>query len=545
MIHNRNTVWLLTIAFLAALYGAIVAGGAIAHVDLPGNPILLAFAAGSWPLESWLLGGAVAVIGTILLALYARKQPASSAMGRLAARRPGQEAMLRRGRAAEARRLHADVDSFGVVIGRLSGSREYVYQGWRECSVHVWGPGRGKTMSQVVRHARDAPGPYVMTTCKSDGVFEVIAARLQQFPDSNIYVMDQEGVVGDGSPTMHFDLLATVTDSLSAERLAGIFETAEQEEGARGDSQFDQQGRMFFANCLLAAACSGRSVAQVHKWLSAIDFEEPAAVLHEHGHTGPAQALEGMREQPDKTRGSNGASAQRMAAALTHDRLRAWVEPGSARRFDAEAFVRSNDTLIMLSHEDGGAVRGYVSALVDSVVRAAERVASATNNGRLPLPLVVDLDECGNVVRLKNLPSWYSYFGSRGIVLNAYFQSPAQAHAGFGKEGFEALWSAAGMRVYGGGVDDYEWLRELASLFGTYEKKTQSTSRGRDGHVSRTAGTVTTDVVTAADLAALPPGKALVRSGLGTHALVDTLPVFEDSTFDSILERAATMKGWT
>ncbi|WP_255411754.1 TraM recognition domain-containing protein [Cryobacterium sp. Y11] len=68
------------------------------------------------------------------------------------------------------------------------------------------------------------------------------------------------------------------------------------------------------------------------------------------------------------------------------------------------------------------------------------------------------LDESANIVRWPELPSVYSYYGSIGIILNAYFQSRAQAIDAFGKDGWQTLWDAAAHRVYGGARQVIETL---------------------------------------------------------------------------------------
>ena len=70
----------------------------------------------------------------------------------------------------------------------------------------------------------------------------------------------------------------------------------------------------------------------------------------------------------------------------------------------------------------------------------------------MPSPLVGVLDEAANVCRWKDLPDLYSHFGSRGIVLMTILQSWAQGVECWGERGMEKLWSAANIRVYGGGV---------------------------------------------------------------------------------------------
>ena len=181
--------------------------------------------------------------------------------------------------------------------------------------------------------------------------------------------------------------------------------------------------------------------------MSAGNFMEPAQLLKQAGHTGPAAALEGMGDQPEDTRGSVAASAQRMSSALVHDELLAWTTPTpGVPVFDPHRFVTSKDTLILLTQDAAGSGAAFVSTLVYAVVTAAQQAARRAW-GRLPVPLVADLDEVGNVVKLKQLPEWYSFFGSMGIVVSAYFQTKGQGVDMLQRTGWDTLWSAAAVPI--------------------------------------------------------------------------------------------------
>ncbi|HAQ9610470.1 TPA: TraM recognition domain-containing protein, partial [Enterococcus faecium] len=139
---------------------------------------------------------------------------------------------------------------------------------------------------------------------------------------------------------------------------------------------------------------------------------------------------------------------------MANDALLQWTTPmDGVRVFDPASLARGRDTLVLLSKNGTGSGSAFVTALVRAVCKIAQQQAEA-NGGRLPVPLVLELDECANVVRWPELPEVYSFYGSLGIVLSSYFQSPAQAVAAFGKEGWESIWGAAVTRCYGGGVAD-------------------------------------------------------------------------------------------
>jgi len=56
-----------------------------------------------------------------------------------------------------------------------------------------------------------------------------------------------------------------------------------------------------------------------------------------------------------------------------------------------------------------------------AVLEAAERTGSLDAGGRLPTPLTAILNGAANVVRWRELPDKYSYYGSRGIILSTCF----------------------------------------------------------------------------------------------------------------------------
>ncbi len=87
------------------------------------------------------------------------------------------------------------------------------------------------------------------------------------------------------------------------------------------------------------------------------------------------------------------ATAQRMASAMVHDHLMAWVTPTpGVPVFDPALFATSTDTLILLTQDKAGPLAAYVSSLVTQVANAAVAEAGRHRSERLPVPMVMDLD---------------------------------------------------------------------------------------------------------------------------------------------------------
>src|SRR5699024_6338695 len=132
--------------------------------------------------------------------------------------------------------------------------------------------------------------------------------------------------------------------------------------------------------------------------------------------------------------------------------------------FEPDHFAGSTDTLYALSREGASSAAPLLTLLVGQVFRAAERRDEMSSLGRLDPPMLGVLDEAANICPLHRLPDWYSHFGSRGIVLMTFLQSPAQAQRVWGKDGFDALDSAAGVKIYAGAVTDTTFLSNLSQV---------------------------------------------------------------------------------
>ena len=426
----------------------------------------------TWPFAVVLV--VVAIVGLVLLGKFTRvwKDERRTA-GRMAA--PYEHKVIRgRARQQEAGRLHPGARgiSCGLPIGKVVAQQNVrdirVYQGWEEAAVYLFGTRRGKTSSIVVPHAAAAPGGVLFTSNKPDGVPQILALRR----GGNHYVYDPNQIMREtATPDFTYNPLEGIHTAQDARELAEIFEASTRKSGDKGgDAQFDEPGRDMLAAFLLAAALEERTLRDVYGWLVKQQGPIVADLLRTHDVDGPAETLDGIGEWPDRTRGSVYATAQRMGGALANDSLLAWTVPTPGiREFDPATMATGKDTLVLLSKNGTGSGTAFVTALVRAVCKNAQKQAEA-NGGRLAVPLVLELDECANVVRWPELPEVYSFYGSLGIVLSSYFQSPAQAVGAFGKEGWESIWGAAVTRCYGGGVADSPELQKLSNLIGDYDQ---------------------------------------------------------------------------
>ena len=549
----RIMTGLLTLLAALGLLVAVHVGAMITPTGTtyPWNPAALAggflFRDAPWPpAATWTsVVALVLAVGLFAFILAKQAQWASTKRNNVALRHmatPRQSAVLREKlRAKEAAQLHPAAVNLpaGERVGRLVGrGNRWVYQGWRDLGVYVFGTGRGKTSALVIRHMLEAPGAAIMTSNKVDGVRETLAGRAGR---SQAFIFDPNRIYRlDPQPDFVFNPLDYIQSAADARELAAIFEASTRKASDRGgDSQFDTAGRDMLAYFFYAAALEHEPLSQVFAWIARAEGYDVQQILARHGKTGPSSTIEGILSWPDKTKGSVYATAQRMASALADDDLLAWTDRTGIRRFDPAAFITSTDTLVLLSKDGEGSGGAILTALIRAICKTAE-TAAQRNGGRILVPLVMELDECANIVRWPELPSVYSFYGSMGIILNSYFQSRAQAIDAFGKDGWQTLWDAAATRVFGGGSGDDDFLRSLAALIGEHDEITYGSSTSKDGHQSTSTNTRKVNTLDIAALGSLPEWRAIVFSSKCRPVMVNTVPWFRDKTLTTTINRTPT-----
>ncbi|MGV9668382.1 type IV secretory system conjugative DNA transfer family protein [Nocardia niigatensis] len=443
----------------------------------------------------------------------------------------------------------------GVMIARAVIDGSPLYASFEDLHLDIWGPRSGKSTSRVIPAVMEAPGAVVATSNKRDVVDATRTARKEK---GAVWVFDPQAVAAEEC-SWYWDPIAWVSDGDGtagmqerAAELAGHFAAAG--EGKR-DAFFDQEGEDLLAALFLACALSKAPITQAFEWVTRSDDREPVDVLDEHGLPMLAGALSDQYSAPEKQKGGVFSTARKMAACLKFERIHPWVCPPAAgersrRAFDVAEFVTGTDTLYALSKEGKSSAGPLVTAMCAAVAAAGEVEGTRHPRGRLPVPLLIVLDEAANIVRWAELPKMYSHFGSRGIVVMTILQSWAQGVRCWGPEGMTALWSAANVKVLGAGLDDAAFLRDRSELIGPHYElvNSTSTSNSKSGS-SRSTSTqrVSESTLHASDLAHLPKGRVVVFVSGHRPVLAATVPWFDrpyaaqvQAAVDAIEESHAT-----
>jgi len=151
------------------------------------------------------------------------------------------------------------------------------------------------------------------------------------------------------------------------------------------------------------------------------------------------------------------------------------------------------------------------------------------------------LNEAANVCRIDALPDLYSFFGSQGISVTTILQSYKQGVRVWGKDGMDALWSAASVAIAGAGLKDIEFCKTLSDLVGRYEVDKRSRSTSNTGS-SQSTSTHGEPILRPEEVAALPKSKALLFSSGASPVTLTLKPWYTERDADKITDdnQAAT-----
>src|SRR5947207_13229021 len=218
---------------------------------------------------------------------------------------------------------------------------------------------------------------------------------------------------------------------------------------------------------LLAAACSGGSMAQVVAW---VDSQEDGAVtraLEANDEEEALNAFEAIALWDDRTRGSVYATAQTV--------LIAYVDPGvltsaMTAELRAERLLDGGWHTAYLcapAHEQRRLQPLFATLVQEIVAHAYDRT---TETGKpLDPPLLLVLDECANIAPLRELATLASTGAGQGIQLVSVFQDIAQIHAVYGGDRAPTIVSNHRAKVILSGIADAPTLEYVGRILGEKE----------------------------------------------------------------------------
>nr|WP_211658942.1 TraM recognition domain-containing protein [Phytoactinopolyspora halophila] len=352
-----------------------------------------------------------------------------------------------------------------------------------EDSILLIGPPRsGKGLHLVINAILDAPGPVITTSTRPDNLTATLAARQRHGP---VAVFDPQQLAPGVPAGLRWSPVRGCDNPLTAMiRATGLASSTNYSSVTGGD--FWQGKTTTAIQALLhAAALDGRDAASLYQWaLNPTIAGDAVRILQSNPRaaTGWADSLEAMLQADPKTRDSIWHGVSLAFAALADPRVLNAVTPRAGEVFDPETFLRDNGTLYLLATGAGaGASASLVAALIEDLVETARTLAARSPGTRLDPPLLLALDEIGNLAPLPSLPTLMAEGGGTGITTLPVLQSLAQAREKWGDNAANAIWDAAIVKIVLGGASNSRDLQDLCTLIGERDETTDSTTIDHHG----------------------------------------------------------------
>jgi type IV secretion system protein VirD4 len=405
-------------------------------------------------------------------------------------------------------------DGGRVVLGRRNGRSLHAER--RHALVAFGPPQSGKSAGLAVPALLEWEGPAVASSIKTD-LLAVTERRRRALGE--VLIFDPFGLSGAQTHTWSPLAGARTWDGALevAWRLACAGEVDQR--GIDGGDFWAIAAEQRLAPLLFVAARADSGIEAVVRWA----YGQGARELHESlaqiaGEAADEESLadahaaydavRAFETQADRTRSSIEATAQTLLRAYRFSRV---ARSAQSCDIDTDRLLDSAATLYLVGDAKASKLlRPIFLALLSEVVdRAYERATLA--GGRLERPLLLCLDEAGNVAPLPTLGEIASTAPSHNIQLISIFHDLAQARSRYGRQA-ETVINSHRARMLLPGVADLETLRYFAGLLGDEETSDLTRTTGPGG-TTRSTARRRRPLVAAESLRQLPDGHALLVYG--------------------------------
>jgi type IV secretory pathway TraG/TraD family ATPase VirD4 len=404
-----------------------------------------------------------------------------------------------------------------LCLGRHRGRLLHAEE--RHALVAFGPPQSGKSAGLAVPALLEWPGPAVASSIKTDLLACTLRRRSELGP---VWVFDPFGLAGEVETHTWSPLASAMSwDGAleSAWRLAGAAEL--DHKGVEGGDFWAVAAEQRLAPLLLCAARGGLGMDAVVRWaygqggreldqtISALTGSASAPEELEDAHAA-YDALRAFEAQADRTRTSIEATVQGLLRAY---RFRRVAASAASSEITPDRLLDGSATLYLVGDAKASKLLRplFVALLSEVVDRAYER--ATRNGGRLEQPLLLCLDEAGNVAPLPNLSEIASTAPSHNIQLVSIFHDLAQARSRFGRQA-ETVINSHRARMLLPGVADLDTLRYFAEMVGEEEApETSRTTGAGSGGGTRTSSVRRRPLIAAEALRRLPERHALLLYG--------------------------------
>lgn len=361
----------------------------------------------------------------------------------------------------------------GYLLGTSKGGQVWATV---EDSILLVGPPRsGKGLFVLINSILDAPGAVITTSTRPDNLTATLRARERKGP---VAVFDPQQLAPGLSAGMRWSPVRGCQDPLTAMIRAKGLATATGFGGVQDAGFWEGKTTAAIQALLHAAALDGRDARTLYQWaLNPTLAGDAVRILSTHpgAADGWADSLDAMVQADPRTRDSIWQGVSLALASLADPRVLDAVSPAPGEEFDPESFLRDGGTLYLFATGAGaGASAALVAAFIEDLVEAARKIAARSPGARMDPPLLLALDEIGNLSPLPSLPTLMAEGGGTGITTLPVLQSLAQAREKWGENNANAIWDASIVKIILGGASNSRDLQDLSTLIGDRDETIDS-----------------------------------------------------------------------
>lgn len=467
-----------------------------------------------------LVGGAAWVAWTLIARLRHRSERDPHRIQGIATRRDidpvaSKRSLARRGRNLRPSISHPRPEDVGYLLGRSCGREIWASV---EDSILVIGPPRsGKGLHLVINAILDAPGAVVTTSTRPDNIVATIDARKERGP---VAVFDPQqltaGLPGMEGTGVRWSPISGCEQPLTAMiRASGLASTTGLSSGGVESGGFwEGRARSALQSLLHAAAIERLPTRVLFDWsLSASAAADAVGILASRPQAAPgwAEALDGMINSDPRTRDSIWMAVSQALASLADPAVLEAVSPDPDDAFEPREFLAENGSLYLLATGAGaGASWPLVAAFMEDLTEVARHLAAGSTGARLDPPLLLALDEIGNLAPLPSLPVLIAEGGGTGITTMPVLQSLSQARNKWGDHAASTIWDASIVKVILGGASASRDLQELSVLIGERDERSETVAISEYGARSLQRSVRRAPVLPPERIRTLPFGTGLI-----------------------------------
>lgn len=370
-------------------------------------------------------------------------------------------------------------------LGKLDGHN--VYSQSEDSKLVIAPPREGKTNLLAAELILDAPGAVLGTTTKVDLVYATVVHRQRL---GKVFVLDLENISG-WPEKLWWNPVVGCEDFETALRRGQAWVGAKPVTGATNADFFNSRAAQILSRLLHVAAISGGSIREVARWAANLQGTELDNVLQDYQdklEDGVAYDLRAdITSQAGETLDSVRQTIAGILEPVATQRVRDFMTPPKGEEFNIEQFLMGQNTLYLVCDEEIGVDTSPIVSMFAAEVYNTARRLSQEAGGRFWPAVRFVLDELATTAALPKMEKIMADSGGRGIEIWAFVQALSQLHHRWGKENGDTIYGAANVKYFLPGLN-YDTVKPISDLIGTYQKKRMSYTQQYGGYNSGWGG---------------------------------------------------------